>query len=105
MNVTFAPAGFGSVAGSVTIASNATNSPATIQLSGTGVAVTHSVTLLWNPSTSVVTSYNVYRGTASGGPYGKLASLLLVTHYTDMSVQSGTTYFYVTTAVDALAGC
>ena len=38
----------------------------------------------------------------SGGPYGKLASLLLVTHYTDTSVQSGTTYFYVTTAVDAL---
>jgi hypothetical protein len=102
LNVTFAPAAFGSVAGSVTIASNATNSPAIIQLSGNGVAVTHSVTLSWNPSPSVVTSYNVYRGTASGGPYGKLASLLLVTHYTDTSVQLGTTYFYVTTAVDAL---
>ena len=42
------------VAGSVTVASNATNSPATITLSGTGVpaAVSHSATLNWVASTS-----------------------------------------------------
>src|SRR6266403_262022 len=37
LSVTFAPASAGSVTGSVSVASNATNSPATIALSGTGV--------------------------------------------------------------------
>jgi hypothetical protein len=37
LNVTFAPAATGSVTGSVTVTSNATNSPATIAMSGTGV--------------------------------------------------------------------
>ena len=37
LNVTFAPTSTGGVAGSVTVASNATNSPATISTSGTGV--------------------------------------------------------------------
>jgi len=37
LNVTFAPTSTGGVAGSVTVASNATNSPATISMSGTGV--------------------------------------------------------------------
>jgi hypothetical protein len=40
LNVTFAPAATGSVNGSVTVASNASNSPATITLSGTGVQST-----------------------------------------------------------------
>jgi hypothetical protein len=40
LNVTFAPAATGSVTGSVTVASNASNSPATIGLSGTGVQAT-----------------------------------------------------------------
>ena len=37
LNVTFAPTSTGSVTGSVTVASNATNSPATISMTGTGV--------------------------------------------------------------------
>jgi HYDIN/CFA65/VesB family protein/glycosyl hydrolase family 123/carboxypeptidase family protein/Ig-like domain-containing protein len=37
LNVSFAPAATGSVTGSVTVASNATNSPATVSLSGNGV--------------------------------------------------------------------
>ena len=45
--------------------------------------------------------YDVYRGTASGGPYTLLSSGLSSTSYTDANVQSGSTYYYVTTAVDS----
>src|SRR2546426_685400 len=49
--VAFTPAGGGSVTGSVSVVSNAANSPAIINLSGVGV---HLVTLNWDPSTLVV---------------------------------------------------
>jgi fibronectin type 3 domain-containing protein len=63
-------------------------------------AATHSVGLSWDASSSSVQGYNVYRGTVSSGPYSKLtASLDAGTNYTDTSVQSSTTYYYVTTAV------
>jgi fibronectin type 3 domain-containing protein len=43
----------------------------------------------------------VYRGTVTGGPYTKInASLITLLTYTDTTVVSGQTYFYVTTAVD-----
>ena len=42
LNVTFAPGTSGALTGSVTVASNATNSPSTVALSGTGAAVTAS---------------------------------------------------------------
>jgi len=103
VNVTFAPASAASVTGTVSVVSNASNSPTTIALSGTGVQlIAHSAALTWVASTSVVAGYNVYRGTVSGGPYTKLnSSLIAVTTYTDSTVQSGQTYFYVVTAVDA----
>ena len=103
LNVTFTPAAAASVTGSVTVASNATNSPATISLSGTGVQpVSHSVTLNWTASISTVTGYNVYRSTVSGGPYTKLNSTLVTTtQYTDSTVQAGQTYYYVITSVDS----
>jgi|SRR5437870_567894 len=45
--------------------------------------------------------YNVYRGTQSGGPYQRLnLSPQPDNSYTDATVQSGLTYFYVATAVD-----
>jgi len=102
-SVAFAPTLAGSVTGSVSVASNATNSPTTIALSGTGVQlIAHSAALTWLPSTSLVAGYNVYRGTVSGGPYSKLSSsLIALTTFTDSAVQSGQTYFYVVTAVDA----
>ena len=61
----------------------------------------HSATLSWTASTSTVSGYNVYRGTVNGGPY-TLINLSLVTGlgYTDTTVLSGVTYYYVTTAVD-----
>jgi hypothetical protein len=101
LNVTFAPAATGSVTGSVTVASNASNSPASISLSGTGVQiVSHSATLNWTASTSTVIGYDVYRGTVSGGPYTLLnSSVVAATQYVDSTVSAGQTYYYVVTAV------
>jgi len=101
--VQFSPTTAGPVSGSISIVSNATGSPAAIALSGTGVTpVQHSVALSWNASTSTVSGYNVYRSTVSGSGYTKVNSLLVAgLTYTDSTVQSGTTYYYVTTAVDS----
>jgi hypothetical protein len=99
VSVTFAPAAAVSATGSVTATSNASNSPAKIALSGTGVAQAHLVNLSWTPSTPSVIGYNVYSSRVSGGPYVKLnATPTAATTYTDTTVQSGQTY-YVTTAV------
>jgi len=99
----FSPTATGSVNGSISIVSNANGSPASVSLSGTGVApVQHSVALTWNASTSTVSGYNVYRSTVSGTGYTKLnSSLVSGLAYTDSSLQNGTTYFYVTTATDS----
>ena len=103
LNVTFTPAMATGVTGSVTVASNATNSPATITLSGTGVQpVSHSATLDWTASTSTVVGYNAYRSAVSGGPYTVMNSTLATTtQYVDSAVRAGQTYFYVVTAVDS----
>lgn len=102
VNVTFAPAATGSVSGSLTIASNASNSPTTISFTGTGAAVSYSTELSWTASTSSVTGYNVYRSTTSGGSYTKLnPSVDSNTSYSDTSVQAGLTYYYVVTSVSS----
>ena len=64
---------------------------------------THTAVASWTPSTSIVSGYNVYRATVSGGPYTKVNSVVttLLT-YTDSTVVSGQTYFYVATAVDGI---
>jgi Abnormal spindle-like microcephaly-assoc'd, ASPM-SPD-2-Hydin len=100
--VTFTPQLTGTASASVTFASNASNSSATESLTGTGNAPPqHSVALSWSASTSVVSGYNVYRSSQSGGPYARMNSALEpATTYTDSTVQAGQTYFYVTTAVD-----
>ncbi len=100
--VTFAPQSAGSTPGGISFASNASNSPTVESFSGTGTqaAVQHTVNLSWNASTTSGVSYNVYRGTVSGGPYVKLNSAPQPgTTYADATVQSGSTYYYVTTAV------
>lgn len=62
---------------------------------------THSVELNWQASTSNVVGYNIYRGTTNGGPYVRINTTLVTPlNYTDSSVASSTTYYYVTTAVD-----
>jgi hypothetical protein len=62
----------------------------------------NSVALSWVASVSVVSGYNVYRGTSDGGPYTKMNSSLISTlSYTDTTVASGNTYYYVCTSVDS----
>ena len=74
-----------------------------MSLSGAGVApVSHSVALSWGASTSAVTGYNVYRSTVSGGSYSRVnGSLLGGLSFSDSTVTSGQTYYYVATAVDS----
>ena len=63
--------------------------------------VQHSVSLTWKPSTNPrIVSYSMYRSTMTGASYGLLASALGTAVYSDEGVQSGTTYYYVVTAVD-----
>jgi len=103
LSVQFSPALAGPASGSISIVSNSNGSPASVPLSGTGVApVQHSATLSWNASTSTASGYNVYRSTVSGSQYVKLnSSLISGLTYVDSTVQSGTTYYFVTTAVDS----
>jgi hypothetical protein len=64
--------------------------------------VAHSATLNWIASTSIVAGYNIYRSSASGGPYTKMnSSLIAVVIFTDTTVQAGQTYYYVATSVNA----
>src|SRR6266404_5914933 len=103
LTIQFNPTVAGTVNRSISIVSNATGSPATISLLGTGVTpVQHSVTLTWNASTSAVSGYNLYRSTVSGSNYTKInSSLVIGLSYSDATVQNSTTYYYVTTAVDS----
>jgi fibronectin type 3 domain-containing protein len=44
----------------------------------------------------------VYRGTAQAGPFSEINTALdSTTNYTDYTVAAGTTYYYVTTEVNA----
>jgi hypothetical protein len=101
--VTFTPNANGAASASLTFQSNASNSPTIQALTGTGVvAQSHSVDLTWNASTSQgVVGYNVYRSIVSGSGYSKVNGTLNAdTSYTDSSVTSGQTYYYVAKAVD-----
>jgi fibronectin type 3 domain-containing protein len=104
LTVTFSPTSAGSANGaSVTIASNAANSPAIVSLTGAGQAPnSHTVALSWNPSSSNgVTGYNVFRAGTSGG-YGANPlnpAPVSGTAYEDASVTGGQTYFYIVTTV------
>lgn len=100
-SVAFTPQSSGTASATLSFASN--TSSATESVTGSGVsAVQHSVSLNWNPSTSQVTGYNVYRASAAAGPYAKLnSSLDANTTFVDSTVASSHTYYYVTTAVNS----
>ena len=102
-NVVFDPASAGTLSGTATVTSNASNSPLVISLSGTGAAsASHSVALNWTPGSSAAVSFNLYRGSTSGGPYTKMnASPLSTTAYTDTGVSAGQTYYYVATDLNS----
>jgi centrosomal CEP192-like protein/ASPM-SPD-2-Hydin domain-containing protein len=99
----FTPQTSGTASGSISLASNAVNTPTVEQLTGSGKAAPpHSVSLSWNPSPSAVVGYNVYRSGTPGGPYSKINPTLNAgTSYGDTTVESGKIYYYVSTAVAA----
>ena len=101
ITLTFTPQSSGAASAALSYVSSAGNA-ASQTLTGVGVAVQqHTVSLSWNDSGSGIAGYNVYRGANTGGPYAQINSALeTATAYTDSSVQSGQTYYYVTTAVD-----
>ena len=71
------------------------------------IPVQHTATLKWTAGTpgssgAAIAGYNVYRGTVTGGPYTVLnQGLVAALTFPDATVQSGSTYFYVVTSVDA----
>lgn len=103
ITVNFTPKASGSTSTQFALADNATNSPGVFTATGAGISTSqHTVALTWSPSKSTVAGYNVYRGTATGGPYSKLNSgSIVTTSFSDSTVKSGSTYFYVTTAVNS----
>ena len=96
----------------ITVGLNTPTGTYPITVTGTGGSTQHAVTvnltvtaevnLSWTASSSPgIAGYNAYRSTTSGGPYTILnSSLISLTNYSDLMVQSGYTYYYVTTAVN-----
>ena len=97
--VLFTPAATGTRTAALSINDNASGSPQSVSLSGSG---THDVMLSWTASTTPgVTGYYVYRGTTSGGESSTPLNSTPIssTSFTDESVTAGTTYYYLVTAV------
>jgi hypothetical protein len=99
LKVAFAPKTAGNSSATLTFISNGKSPKVLESVVGTGAAPF--VTLSWNPSTSQVSGYNVYRGT-SAGVYSKINSTVeSSTTYTDNAVTPGSTYYYAATAVNS----
>jgi hypothetical protein len=104
LTVTFDPKTAGSLPGTVTILSNAPNSPLKIGLSGDGTTTEQpAVELKWEQSTSSnIVGYYVYRSLKSAGSFSRLNSQPdSGTSYTDNTVANGQTYIYVVTSVNS----
>lgn len=104
--------GSGSSTMTITVGSNTGTGTYAINVAGNGGGYQHSVTaaltvlasvsLTWSGSIDQVVGYNVHSSFTSGGPYTRLnSSLIPDTSYLDQTVQSGFTYYYVVTAVNA----
>jgi len=101
IGLSFTPSDAGQRTATLSITDNATNSPQTVILSGTGCP---DVILSWTASpTPGVIGYDIYRGTASGGESGTPINSAPVntTTYVDANVRAGTTYYYVLRSVNA----
>jgi hypothetical protein len=106
LELQFDPTAATAATGQLTIKSDSTTGSTTqISLSGTGTAVQHAIDLTWDaPSTSPdpVAGYNVFRSIDNGTSFTKVnSSLGAQTDYADTVVQSGATYIYQVTSVDA----
>ena len=106
----------GLISGTPTISGTSSITIGATNASGTGSATltasiastSYSVMLSWTASPSPdalgyeITGYNIFRSTASTGPYTQLNSTLVAgTTYTDTTVADGTTYYYAVAAVDS----
>jgi len=97
--ILFTPPADGARAASLSITDNASGSPQSAALSGTG---TDDVILAWTASaTPGVVGYNVYRGTTSGGesPTPINSAAINGATYVDVNVTAGVTYYYMVTAI------
>jgi Abnormal spindle-like microcephaly-assoc'd, ASPM-SPD-2-Hydin len=103
VTIQFTPNASGTATAKAGFTSNAVNSPTVEHLTGTGVAQTsHNVYLSWEPGDGNAVGYNIYRGSSKGGPFTEINSALdSSTNYTDYTVVSGDTYYYVATEVNA----
>jgi hypothetical protein len=100
--VSFGPSVSGQASGTVSLTSSTSNSPINLPLTGNGVVATHSATVNWAASKSVVVGYNIYRTPASYESWAKLnSSPVLSTSYTDWDVQGGDSYLFTVTSVSA----
>jgi hypothetical protein len=101
LTATFTPSGTTTESAVITVTDNATGSPRTVALHGTGISTAHYMALTWTASNSPnLVGYNVYRGSQSGGPYALLTPAPInALAYTDSAVTHLATYFYVVTTV------
>jgi hypothetical protein len=102
VTIQFTPNASGRATAKAAFTSNAVDSPTVEALTGTGVAQeSHSVSLSWDSGGGNPVGYNVYRGTVKAGPFEEINTALdSSTNYTDSTVVSGKTYYYVTTEVN-----
>jgi trimeric autotransporter adhesin len=101
----FTPAASGARAAVLSVADNATGSPQSVALSGTGGSASgHNVVLTWTASTTTgIAGYNIYRGTTSGEESTTPINTSPVTAitFTDDEVTAGDEYFYVVTSISS----
>ena len=88
----------GDWANALVIATNAPQVPETP--AGLTASAGNAILLNWAPTLAAI-SYNVKRATVSGGPYATITNVPITT-FTDSNVVSGTTYYYVVSAVSSL---
>lgn len=103
VSIQFTPNASGVAAGKAGFVSNALNTPAVAELTGTGLAPgAHEVDLTWKAGDERAVGYNVYRATAQTGPFTRITNdgLAPSTEYSDSTVAAGNTYYYATTEVD-----
>lgn len=110
LNAKFTPTATGTAEGTLSLASNSSDSPTVIQLHGNGYKKKHSVGLAWDPPPSAgqvtVNGYIIYRAEASSSgcdgvtysPVGSTSGVASTT-FTDRTVQGGYTYCYQVTAM------
>jgi Abnormal spindle-like microcephaly-assoc'd, ASPM-SPD-2-Hydin len=103
ISVAFQPGAAGTATGKLTISSDATNSSLAIALSGDGVAAStnHSVALKWQPSSTPVIGYFVFRGSSASNLAQLNVNEVATTSYTDTGVVNGQTYVYAVKSINA----